>query len=204
MTIARINKTLIRIKEHTKQKLSLTGYDELNVIRQVQEAYDLIDKTFRSMLNGLFVARSKEVYEWIANGKEIDDTVDELAELHIIGLLEDLNPVTHYSYATELLRKRDRAIEAINSSATKAEKGSEFDKAIRFLSQMFGWYTDFTEEDATITTMEKAGVERVVRHEIDDEKTCAECRSENGRTYAINKIPPLPHPRCRRWFTPQK
>ncbi|MCR5091029.1 MAG: phage head morphogenesis protein, partial [Oscillospiraceae bacterium] len=66
--------------------------------------------------------------------------------------------------------------------------------------QMAGWYTDFTSQDAELRAFEEAGITRVRRHEQNDEKVCALCRSLDGKIYKIDEIPVLEHLRCRRWF----
>lgn len=133
-----------------------------------------------------------------------EDEVEELLEMHLAGLLDDVNPITHYSYASEVLRKRDRAKEAILSVPTKAQKQLEMEKHLRYFLQMAGWYLDFISQDAEIAAFTEADVEQVTRHEKMDEKTCSLCRKADGEVYDLDKIPELDHLRCRRWFTPKE
>lgn len=169
--------------------------DELNVLRQVDMLYEDLDRMNRDEWRKLFIARCRELDE---------DIVDEIVEMHLTGLLDEPNETTKYTYASEVLRKRDRAKEAIESVPTKTQKQMELDKNLRMWLQMTSWYTDFVTQDAEITSLEAKGVKRVVRHEQDDKKTCKTCRDADGRVYPIDKIPPLPHLRCRRWFTPEE
>lgn len=203
--ISQLNAAALRLKNQTKQRLLTLGFDELNVLKKADALYANLDKNNRKKFVELFIARYTEVMAY-ALGREItadeEDEVDELAELYITGLLDEPNYTTKYTYSTEVLRKRDRAKEAMLSVPTKVQKQIQLDKHIRFFQQMTAWYADFASQGAEIEAYKTAGVERVQRHEHDDEKTCSACRAADGEIYDIDKIPPIPHLRCRRWFTP--
>lgn len=171
-------------------------------MNEVDVLYVQLDQNNRKQFKELFIDRYVEMYLWLTKKEPDEDTLDELAELYITGLLSEPNENTHYSYETEVLRKRDRAKEAINSVPTKAQKQLELDKALRIWSQMTGWYADFASQGAETQALVDAGIERVERHELDDKRTCSVCREADGEIYPIDEIPPLPHLRCRRWFTP--
>lgn len=166
--------------------------------------YSDMDTDNRVKFKELFIARYIEMLLYLLVNAAMmpsEDIIDELAELHITKLLSEPNEVTHYTYDTEVYRKRDRAEEAINSVNGKVLKQIEMDKHLRYWSAMTGWYLDFVSQDAEIQALKDAGIERVQRHEMDDDKTCKTCREADGKIYDIDKIPPLPHLRCRRWFT---
>lgn len=199
--ISQMNKAALRRTDQTKQRLIVFGFDELNVLKQTDTLYAELDKYNRKKFRELFTARYMEIMKYLK--KPVDeDTVDELAELYISGLLDEPNETTKYTYSAEVLRKRDRAKEAILSVPTKAQKQIQLDKHIRYFQQMTGWYADFTSQGAEIKAYRDAGVERVQRHERNDEKTCGVCEKADGAVYDIDKVPPIPHLRCRRWFTP--
>lgn len=200
--ISQLNKAALRRADKAKQRPIALGFDELNVLNQTDALYADLDSQTRRKLTELFIARYIEMMLWLKEKEPDEDTVDELAELHIAGLLDEPNEATHYAYSAEVLRKRDRAKEAIISVPTKAQKQLMIDKHVRYFQQMAAWYVDFTSQDAEITALKDAGIERVQRHEHDDEKTCSVCKAADGEIYDIDKIPPVPHPRCRRWFTP--
>lgn len=203
--IAQLNKSALRLADQTKQRLTVLGFDELNVLQNVDAMYAKLDSNNRKKFLELFIARYIEVMAYLF-GRELtadeEDAVDDLAELYISGLLDEPNETTKYTYSAEVLRKRDRAKEAIISVPTKAQKQIQLDKHIRYFQQMTGWYADFTSQGAEIQAFKDAGIKRVQRHEHDDEKTCSVCRAADGEIYPINKIPPIPHLRCRRYFTP--
>lgn len=202
--LAQLNRAALRRAEKAKQQLITLGFDELNILRQTDALYADLYANTRKKLIELFVARYIEMLLWLDKElpKDIDDTVDELAEMHISGLLENPNEATHYEYASEVLRKRDRAKEAMVSVPTKAQKQIQLDKHVKYFQQMTAWYVDFASQDAEITALKDVGIQRVQRHEHDDEKVCSVCKAADGEIYDVDKIPPAPHPRCRRWFTP--
>lgn len=131
-----------------------------------------------------------------------DDEIDDLVEMYLSGLLSEPNEVVHYTYDAEVYRKRDRAKEAINSVAGRVVKQIEIDKHLRYWSAMTGFYVDFVAQGAEMQALKTAGIDRVQRHEMKDDKVCSVCKKADGEIYDIDKIPELPHPRCRRWFTP--
>jgi len=184
-------------------------FDEMNVMKQVDSMYADIDKQVRKKLKELWVDRFLEMMAFLLAEKYIkripdDDEIDELAEMHLAGLLDEPNEVTHYTYAHEVLRKRDKAKEAVLSVPTKAQKQLILDKHLRYVLQQIAWYIDFTSQDAEIASYEEAKVKRVQRHEQKDDRVCAVCKAADGEIYDVDKIPELPHPACRRFFTPVK
>ena len=170
----------------------ISGFDEANVIKTLDLLFKQLDGENRKEFVRLFVDKYREYRE---------DSVYELAEMYVLKLLEEPNPNTNYVYDTEVLRKRDRAKEAVMSASTKVQKQLLLDKAVRMFEQMTAWYADFVSQGAEIEALKASGVKKVKRHEMDDDKVCAECRKADGEIYDIDKIPPLPHLRCRRWFT---
>lgn len=204
-TIALLNHQAARKTSEVKKSLSQLGFDELNVIKQVDSLYSWLDKNNRKKFKRLFIDRYFEMMFWLAEKPielDEDDEVDDLVEMHLAGLLEKPNKTVHYIYETEVLRKRDRAKEAINSVPTKVQKQLELEKALRYWAQMTAWFADFVSQDAEVQAYKDSKIERVQRHEQKDDKVCDECRKADGEIYEVGKIPDLPHPRCRRWFTP--
>lgn len=186
----------------TKRRLTVLAFDELNVLREMESFYAWFLENTREWMDSLFRARFKEVYRWLNDDDEPDeDIVDTLVALELTKLLDEPNQATHYAYVTELYRKRDRAVEAIESCPTKAEKQIELQKQIKYVMQQTAWYMDFASQDAEIDAFVESGIQYVKRHEVMDRRTCQECKDADGDVYPINQIPPIPHLRCRRWFT---
>lgn len=205
LTITQINKRTLRRFMRVRQKMISGGFDELNVINSLDSLYKALREDARNALHELWMLRYLEAWKEYnrKNRKNPDeDELDDLVDMHLAKLLEEPNPVTRYIYETEIQRKRDRAKESIDAAPTISEKKYEIDKAMRYWVQMNKWYADFTAQDAEVQALKDLDAEAVMRHELDDTRTCSTCRDADGDIYPINKIPPLPHPGCRRWFTP--
>lgn len=184
-------------------------FDELNVMKQVDALYSDINKFARKTYKELWESRFIEVILYlIAEGfikKQPDEnTIEDLLEMHMAGLLDEPHEVTHYTFSHEILRKRDKAKEAILSVPTKTQKQLMLDRHVNYVLQQMRWYSDFTSQDAEISAYKEAGIEKVQRHEQNDDRVCAVCKAADGEIYKIDSIPLLPHPACRRWFTPIK
>lgn len=193
--IKKFNRLALRRLELTKDKLRGMDFDELNVLKEMDKLYLYWYETAEKILSELWKAVYKDIRD--------TDAVEELLEMHMAGLLDEPNPVVGYIFSTESIRKRDRAKEAVEAVPGKTPKQVQMDKALRQWAMMFAWFSDFTEEDAEVQGYKDEGVKKVRRHERQDQKTCAVCRKEDGAVYRIDEIPDVPHPHCRRWFTPE-
>ena len=165
--------------------------------------YDGMDTDNRTKFKELWAARYIEMLLYLLAKETLmpsEDTIDEMAEMHITKLLSEPNEVTHYTYDTEVYRKRDRAKEAINSVNGKVLKQIEMDKHLRYWNRQTVWYTDLASDDATVTALKDAGVKHVEWVAQKDEKVCGVCRGRNGEIYPIDKLPVKPHPNCRCYF----
>jgi len=221
--MARLTKQAALRLNRAKKRLNINGFDELNVLKVLDVLFETLDDDNRKAFMWVFCERFAEVAEQqgfkIKKGKE--DTIYEMAEMFLIlgdkqvsiqkmaekyikQLLDTPNENTNYAYSTESIRKRDRAKEAVQSAPTRTQKQILLDKSVRMFEQMTAWYVDFVSQGAELQAFEATGVKKVVRHEMDDDKVCAVCRKADGEIYEISKIPPLPHLRCRRYFTPYK
>ena len=75
-------------------------FDELNVMKQVDTLYSDISKFARKTYKELWEARFLEVMLYlIADGfvkkKPDEDTIEDLLEMHMAGLLDEPHEVTH-------------------------------------------------------------------------------------------------------------
>lgn len=143
----------------------------------------------------LYTGRFRELEDWLGR----NDTVDEMVEVEL--LLKEPNDITHYAYDTEVLRKRDRAKEAIDAVPTKQQKQLELEKALRLWAQQTDQYCDIVSDEATEKAFQKAGVTRVVWHTQNDGRVCDVCNERKGMVYSIKHLP-AKHPRCRCWISP--
>ena len=175
----------------------------MNVISEMDSMYDGMDTDNRTKFKELWSARYIEMLLYLLVKETLMpsvDTIDEMAEMHITKLMSEPNEVTHYTYDTEVYRKRDRAKEAINAVAGKVLKQIEMDKHLRYWNRQTVWYTDLASDDATVTALKDAGAKHVEWVTQKDEKVCGICRGRNGEIYPIDKLPVKPHPNCRCYF----
>ena len=183
--ITLLNRRAIKRFSETRSRLGLLRFDELNVIRQVKELYNALDKDNREV----FLDLSVMVYERTEphGGKEPD-------EAWLAAFLKEYNPVTLYIYVNEVDRKREYAAESIIAASEKAE---EFQRALKHWANFTAEYADLVTDAATVKAFKDAGVKRVIWHTEQDEKVCGECEPRDGKVYPIDKIPPKPHWGCR-------
>lgn len=230
-TISALNRFAMRRFEQARQRLVLAGFDELNVITTMQAVYAALDSDARRRYTALFLDKYAEVLGALDDpssgasrhlphrGKDqgergvgdaapyrgnpgAEDSVDELAEAFITGLLEEPDAVTRYAWGAEVLRKKDRAAEAVNAARTRGEKVKELERALRLWSQMAQQYADEVSDGAALAAFRASGVKTVIWFTQDDPKVCGECGALDGQKFPIGKIPPKPHWRCRCWLWP--
>lgn len=191
-------KKAVQRARKTKRRLLISGFDELSVIAEMDTLYAGLDKDNRTTFKKLFHARYIEMMLFL-KGKR-DDIIDEMVEMYLAGLLSEPNEVTHYTYDTEVYRKRDRAKEAVNAIIGKVKKQIEIDKQLKLWNRQTVWYTDLVSDEAMIAALKDSGVKRVQWVTQKDGKVCEECRERDGKIYPIDKIPVKPHPNCRCWL----
>ena len=169
------------------------------MIQQVDALYKELDKGNRRTYKDLFIARYTELCLWLQ--RPVPKRIDEIADIYMTRIMFEPDPVTRYSYDTEVTRKRDRAKEAIICAPTKLQKQDELEKALRFWAQQTDQYADIISDEATIKAFEDAGIKKVVWHTQDDEKVCVTCHERDKQSFPITKIPTKPHWRCRCWIS---
>lgn len=200
--LSALNKRTILLFNRAKHSLQISGFDELSVYSQLEVLYKSLNRENEEKFRDLYATRYREMYLYLKKSWPDDDEVDDLAEIYLALLLTEPNEITRYAYDAEVLRKRDRAIEAINSAPSKPEKDYELEKAMRFWSQQTGFYIDIIADEAALQAMKDCGVKKVRWHTQEDNKVCDDCEPRNNRVYDIDKVPPKEHPRCRCWLEP--
>lgn len=201
-TLSALNKRTILLFNRAKHSLQISGFDELSVYSQLEVLYKSLNRENEEKFRNLYETRYREMYLYLKKSWPDDDEVDDLAEIYLALLLTEPNEITRYAYDAEVLRKRDRAIEAINSAPNRADKDYELEKAMRYWSQQTGFYIDIIADEAALQAMKDSGVKKVRWHTQEDNKVCDDCEPRNNRVYAIDKVPPKEHPRCRCWLEP--
>ena len=178
-------------------RLKTLKFDELNILRTTTKVYEdsvrIAKRRFKDIYFDAYLAAAKEC------GKKLKDPDDDVLEDWLLDMLEDYDAVTHYRFNEETERKKARTAEAL--IATKVDS-REVERALRLLTLQLVTYADRSVLDGRMQAFKDAGVKKVQRHEMNDERTCDECSSLDGKVYDIDKAPPRSHYRCRGWYTP--
>jgi len=186
-----LNKRAANRFEKTQSDLSIKGFDELNVIKQVKLLY----KNLEADNEEIFLELAEEQY------KETNPKGKKPKLAWLLALLALTDPVSKYIYSKEVPRKRDRTTEAINASGAKV---TELKRGLRYWSQMTGHYADVVTDEATLKAYKDQGIKKIRWITMGDEKVCEICRERNRKIYPIRSIPPKPHYGCRCWYEPVK
>lgn len=189
--------------------LSVTGFDELNVVstrKTTQEMYDRFMRDNETMyLKAAKNAYRKAVKAAKAEGFSGDET--EVSGDWLVGVLAGYNLVTGYLYDKEADRKRLRLNEQI-LTAREYNNRTMYQESLRKAANL--WYTQTVQygisavDEATIKGFKDMGVKEVRWIAADDEKTCPTCGARDNKVYRLNKIPPKPHYGCRCYVVPVK
>ncbi len=184
-------------KRQMRKKKDGVAYDPLLVNQVLTALYRQLDSDTRYELIFLL----DEQYEDMADSVGLEELDDGFEDLFLENILSKPDSITHYAYDSEVLRKRDRAIEAVNSVSGVQNKQYELDKAMRLWSQQTQQYCDTVAYEAAVKAYKAAGIKYVKWVTQKDNRVCVECDSRNGKIYPINKLPPRPHWRCRCYIT---
>lgn len=182
--------------------LKLAKWDELNVIGKVNGVYD--DSTRRAERKYYEVAVEAYIvamYEAKVDRNKAHRMADKAIDLiWVMEWLEDVDPVTEYSFYAEKERKKARLLEALSVSQ---QRNKEIDKALRYWTVQVGQYADNAVIRARHRAFVDAGVERVMWVTQKDERVCKGCDDLDGKIFPIDNIPPLPqHYHCRCYVRP--
>ena len=200
-TLAALNKKIVLRFNRAKRALLHDGFDELTVFRSFEDLYKGLIQDNDDAFRGLCADRYREMYLYLKRSWPDRERLDDLVEMYLANLLTEPNGRTHYAYDSESLRKRDRAVEAINSETQKSKKDLEFEKAMRYWSQQTGFYIDIIADEMAVKAMKDCGVKRVRWRTQTDDKVCNDCHDRDGVVYDIDEVPDK-HLRCRCWLEP--
>ena len=190
--ISILQRRAVRRFTKAKSKAALLKFDELYVINLLKNLYEDLAKDNEQ----LFLELAQKQY------RAAEPQAEELpTKKWLSALLLAYDPITLYVYQHEIDRKRDRAMEAINSSPKKAQ---EFKKALKYWAQMTAQYADEISDKASLKAWKDIGTKRVQWHTEEDDRVCEYCAPLDGKTFDIDKVPPKQHWGCRCWLTPVK
>lgn len=184
-------------------RLKLSKWDELSVIRAVSDVYAastaLAKRKYTEIGIDAFVAALEEagLEKQMAKGM----AEDEITSDWTLDMLEEADPVTLYIFLDEAERKKQRLIEAL---AATQNKNAEIDKALRYWAKQTAQYTINATDRARIGAFKAVGVKRVMWHTEKDNRVCHDCAPLDGEVFDIDAVPPKPHLNCRCWITAAK
>ena len=135
----------------------------------------------------------------ISDRRATDMAYDDITTDWVLDMLEDVDPVTLYSFLQEADRKRDRLTEALSASPNRDK---EVDKALKAWVKQTAQYADNTVDYARMTAFRSAGIRQVRWHTQEDDRVCPDCVPLDGKIFDIDKVPPRPHFGCRCFCTP--
>lgn len=188
--IKRINQVIQH--EFSLLRQTVLTFDEINIVQTaVNEAYAMILREVRK----IYLELANEAYRASAGRDGL------FTMLFIDQFLYQYDPLTKYVFAHEWDRKRARTFEALVASKKK-DFPKEIKNAMYNLTIQTTQYADEVTDTATLQGYVDAGIERVRWISEQDGRVCNECRSRNGRTYDVHKVPMKPHVRCRCYLLP--
>ena len=126
-------------------------------------------------------------------------------------LLNKPNSVTQYIYTSEVIRKRDRLLEAVLTIKADASANSALDrKAINHaMKRAFSlWYRQLKQyaidvtDEARVQAFHDVHVRYVKWNAAKDDNVCQQCRERDGIIYDIENVPKKTHYFCRCWLSP--
>lgn len=182
-------------------RLKTLKFDELNVMTEVKKVFRESRRlAIRRYLAIALIAYELALIECGYDRKRArKDADDDIMEDWILDMLEDYDEVTLYRFDEETERKAARLAEAIIASHNKYE---EVDKALRLWSLQVAQFADNTVVRATKAAYKEAGVKKVKWVAEMDDRVCATCDERDGKIYDLDKVPPIPHFRCRCTLVP--
>ena len=181
-------KKLIRQIYTLFQQYRAMPFDELNQTTRTYQLYEELEA-----LNFSAFLDIAEYYYAMYAGAELVFTEAQLREI-----LRIPSQVMRYAYDAEVIRKRDRLVEAIIATSGSVE---EIEKAMRYWTQMTGWFGVEVADAAVKQGMVDTGIQFVLWHSEHDDRTCLYCSKMDGKIFHVSAIPKKPHPGCRCWIT---
>ena len=178
-------------KRFNNMRLRLAKFDELNVM-QISKSVKSLFNDIRNQTMSVYMKLAKEKYP-------------KATKKLLLSWLEMVYIVVEYQFENEFLRKQARYIEALTalSQNGKSLNGAEMlqlqRRMLNSLNLQLDEFSVYVVDKAMQQEMIETEVKRVKWNAEMDKRTCEECRSMDGQTYDVHKIPPKPHIHCRCW-----
>lgn len=207
-TADKLLKQLKQLIRREFNRVGILGFDELNTPRITRETIRLFDNLDRAN-KGQFLAAAKKAYlDAVALAISLGYTQGDTTKIDEIWLAEILSSydfISGYLYESEAERKRLRLVEEMATSR-EYQNRTRYNDSLKRSANL--WWTQtlhymlVTVDRATLDAFKDCGIERVRWHTNIDGRECNVCRDRDGKTYAIDKVPPKAHRNCRCYVTP--
>lgn len=183
--------------------LKTLKFDELNVLRSVTKVYDdavrIAKRRYRQIAEDAYLEAL--ILAGMDRKKAEKIAEDSITEDWVLDMLEEYDALTLYSFINEVERKKQRTAEAILAAQDKV---AEVDKALKLWTAQISQYADNSVFYATVDGYQKAGIKKVKWVSEKDSKVCNTCNELDGKIFDIDKVPTVPHWRCRCILEPVK
>lgn len=201
----RLDKILPETKKALRRefnRLSLMGFDELNVLNTKKVTKELFERLV-SRNQKMYLESSVFAYHFaMKTAKENGFRGEErkIDDMWVYDYLQSYNPVTKYIYKQETDRKRMRLNEAILTDR-EFESREDFQTDLRQSASY--WWRQTTQygigvcDQAMLDAYRDSGVEKVMWRTMEDGRVCDDCDARDGVIYEIDKVPPKEHYGCR-------
>lgn len=181
--------------------LKLAKFDEINVVRLVTSLFD--ESVRRAKQRYYEIAFDAYIVALLSAGKE-NRAATRMAESDItqdwvLDMLEEVDPVTLYSFMAETERKKQRLIETLSVAQNR---NAEIDRALKRWTVQVGQFADNSVYRARIEAFSAAGIENVRWVTQKDNRVCTECDDLDDRVFPIEEVPPPQHIHCRCYIVP--
>lgn len=185
-------------------KLSLAGFDELNVIGTKKRTEKIYSK-LKAVNSAAYIKSAKGAYKiaedmLIPMGFEKVKAKTDINDRWLIRVLGAYHLATGYIYNPEADRKRMRLNEEILTAREYIDHAAYRD-AVRHAMDL--WWTQsqqhgiYVADKGCIDAFRDYGVERVRWVAEMDGKECKTCHERNGNVYDIDNVPEKTHYGCR-------
>jgi SPP1 gp7 family putative phage head morphogenesis protein len=185
-------------------KLSLAGFDELNVIGTKKRTEKIYSK-LKAVNSAAYIKSATGAYKvtediLIPMGFEKVKAKTDINDKWLLGILGAYHLATGYLYNSEADRKRMRLNEEILTAREYTDHAA-YRNAVKRAMDL--WWTQsqqhgiYAADEGCIDAFRDYGVERVRWVAEMDGKECKVCHERNGKVYDIDKVPEKTHYGCR-------
>lgn len=189
--------------------LSVTGFDELNVVNTRKTTQEMFDRFLRDN-EEMYLRVAKKAYSKAVKTAKAEGYSGRESEINgdwVTGILAGYSLVTGYLYGKEAERKRLRLNEQILTAREYSDR-TMYQESLRKTANL--WWTQTVQygvsvvDEATIRAFEDMGVKKVKWIARDDKGTCSECNERDGKIYNLSALPSKTHYGCRCYVVPIK